>query len=36
VQGNAAVGQATDFIKPDGGAMLRQVTTALDPKTKSP
>jgi DNA-binding transcriptional ArsR family regulator/uncharacterized protein YndB with AHSA1/START domain len=34
VQGNAAVGQATDFIKPDDGAMLRQVTTALDPKTK--
>jgi DNA-binding transcriptional ArsR family regulator/uncharacterized protein YndB with AHSA1/START domain len=34
VQGNAAVGQATDFIKPDGDAMLRQVTTALDPKTK--
>lgn len=34
VHGNAAVGEATDFIKPDGNAMLRQVTTALDPKTK--
>jgi len=34
VRGNAAVGEATDFIKPDGNAMLRQVTTALDPKSK--
>lgn len=34
VRGNVAVGQATDFIKPDGNAMLRQVTTALDPKSK--
>ncbi len=34
VRGNATVGAATEFIKPDGDAMLRQVTTALDPKTR--
>lgn len=34
VQGNAKVGQPTAFILPNGGAMLRQVTTALDPKSR--
>ncbi|PRY78280.1 DNA-binding transcriptional ArsR family regulator [Yoonia maritima] len=34
VQGNAAVDQPTAFILPNGEAMLRQVTTALDPKTR--
>ncbi|MCF2870108.1 metalloregulator ArsR/SmtB family transcription factor [Octadecabacter sp. G9-8] len=34
VQGNAKVGDATTFILPHGEAMLRQVTTALDPKSK--
>lgn len=34
VQGNAAVGEATTFILPHGEAMLKQVTTALDPKSK--
>lgn len=34
VQGNAVVDQPTDFIKPDGSTFLRQVTTALDPKSK--
>lgn len=34
VQGNPAVGEATTFILPHGEAMLRQVTTALDPKSK--
>ncbi|KJZ20577.1 ArsR/SmtB family transcription factor [Loktanella sp. S4079] len=34
VQGNAAVDETTTFILPNGEAMLRQVTTALDPKTR--
>ncbi|MCF2904454.1 metalloregulator ArsR/SmtB family transcription factor [Octadecabacter sp. CECT 8868] len=34
VQGNATVGEETTFILPHGEAMLRQVTTALDPKSK--
>lgn len=34
VQGNPAVGEATAFILPNGDAMLRQVTTALDPKSR--
>ncbi len=34
VQGNAAVGEETTFILPNSEAMLRQVTTALDPKSK--
>ncbi|SMX37633.1 ArsR/SmtB family transcription factor [Octadecabacter ascidiaceicola] len=34
VQGNAVVGDTTTFIRPDGSAMLKQVTTALDPKSK--
>ncbi|WP_022702932.1 ArsR/SmtB family transcription factor [Pseudorhodobacter ferrugineus] len=34
VQGNPRVGQATAFILPNGAAMLRQITTALDPKTR--
>jgi len=34
VQGSAAVGEATAFILPDGQAMLRQITTAMDPKTR--
>lgn len=34
VQGNAAVGAATAFILPDGAAMLRQVTTEMDPKSR--
>ncbi len=34
VQGDPAVDQATAFILPNGDAMLRQVTTALDPKSR--
>jgi DNA-binding transcriptional ArsR family regulator/uncharacterized protein YndB with AHSA1/START domain len=34
VQGNPATGQATAFILPNGQAMLRQVTTAMDPKSR--
>lgn len=34
VQGNAGVDQATAFILPNGEAMLRQITTAMDPKTR--
>jgi hypothetical protein len=34
VQGNAAVGEVTSFILPHGEAMLQQVTTALDPKSR--
>lgn len=34
VQGDAIPGNVTRFIKPDGDDMLRQVTTALDPKTR--
>lgn len=34
VQDDAAVGEATTFILPHGEAMLKQVTTALDPKSK--
>lgn len=34
VRGDATVGNVTEFIKPDGDAMLRQATTELDPKTR--
>ena len=34
VQGNAKIGSSTAFILPNGDAMLRQVTTALDPKSR--
>lgn len=34
VQGNSGVDQATAFILPNGDAMLRQVTTAMDPKNR--
>jgi len=34
VQGNAAVGEETTFLLPDGNAMLKQVTTELDPKSR--
>lgn len=34
VRGDASVGNVTEFIKPDGDTMLRQVTTELDPKTR--
>lgn len=34
VQGNPAVGAATAFFLPNGDAMLRQVTTELDPKSR--
>ena len=34
VQGNAAIDQTTAFILPNGDAMLRQVTTAMDPKSR--
>lgn len=34
VRGNAAVGRETKFIFPNGETMLRQVTTALDPKSR--
>lgn len=34
VRGDAIPGQPTDFIKPDGDVMFRQVTTQTDPKTR--
>ncbi len=34
VEGNAAIDETTTFIRPDGSAMLKQVTTALDPKSR--
>ena len=34
VRGDAVPGQPTDFIKPDGDTMFRQVTTETDPKTR--
>ena len=34
VEGNAAVDADTHFIRPDGSAMLKQTTTALDPKSR--
>jgi len=34
VRGDARPDNVIEFIKPDGDAMLRQVTTALDPKTR--
>ena len=34
VEGNALVDQTTAFIRPDGSAMLRQTTTAIDPKSR--
>lgn len=34
VRGNASVGEETAFILPNGDAMLRQITTQLDPKSK--
>lgn len=34
VRGNAAVGEETTFILPNGDAMLKQVTTELDPKSR--
>ncbi len=34
VEGNAAVGETTHFIRPDGSAMLKQTTTSLDPKSR--
>ncbi len=34
VEGNAIPGKVTRFIKPDGDDMLRQVTTAMDPKSR--
>lgn len=34
VQGNAAVDETMHFILPNGDAMLRQITTALDPKSR--
>jgi len=34
VRGNASVGNVTEFIQPDGSAMLRQVTTEMDPKSR--
>ena len=34
VQGSTKVGDGISFIRPDGSAMLRQVSTALDPKSK--
>ncbi len=34
VKGDAQVGQPTDFVRPDGSVMLRQTTTALDPKSR--
>ncbi len=34
VQGNAVVGEETTFLLPNGDAMLKQVTTELDPKSK--
>lgn len=34
VRGDALPGNVTRFVKPDGEDMLRQVTTALDPKSR--
>lgn len=34
VNGDAAPNQSTDFIRPDGSSMLRQVTTAMEPKSR--
>lgn len=34
VEGDAAVGATTRFIKPDGHAMLTQTTTEMDPKSR--
>lgn len=34
VQGSPAVNEATAFILPNGDAMLRQITTAMDPKSR--
>lgn len=34
VHGDARPDNVTEFIKPDGDAMLRQVTTQMDPKTR--
>jgi DNA-binding transcriptional ArsR family regulator len=34
VQGNAVIDAPTTFLRPNGEAMLRQVTTALDPKSR--
>lgn len=34
VEGNAAIDQDTAFIRPDGSAMLKQTTTAMDPKSR--
>lgn len=34
VRGDARLDNVTEFIKPDGEAMLRQVTTEMDPKTR--
>jgi len=34
VEGNAAVDTTTHFIRPDGSAMLKQTTTAMDPKSR--
>lgn len=34
VRGNATLGNVTEFIRPNGSAMLRQVTTELDPKSR--
>lgn len=34
VRGDATPGNVTEFIKPDGDPMLRQVTTEMDPKTR--
>jgi DNA-binding transcriptional ArsR family regulator/uncharacterized protein YndB with AHSA1/START domain len=34
VHGDAAPGNVTRFVKPDGSDMLRQVTTEMDPKSR--
>ncbi len=34
VTGDAVVGENVDFLRPDGSVMLRQTTTALDPKAR--
>lgn len=34
VEGHAVVDKTITFIRPDGSAMLRQTTTALDPKSR--
>ena len=34
VRGDARPDNVTEFIKPDGDPMLRQVTTEMDPKTR--